>query len=427
MVELKNLKDFVVGFEIFDSAFSWLSNFKIEFIKNDFPTPEGPTNNIFKCFGIDYIYEENGNNIESLINILNKIKDNKKPIVLHIHTLKGNGYEYAYLNKEKYHYALPFDVKNGEFKNDSSRMEYGEISYQFLSSLMDKDKNVVVLTSAVAYLCNFNKERREKYKDQFIDVGIAEAFGVSFLSGLGKGNTKVYYPVTCSFLQRGYDSLIEDFALNEIDSTILLCFGSLYSSKDVTHIGIFDEIMLSNIPNLIYLDPTSYEEYISMLEYSYEYKHGPLVIRVPNKIRYDNKKDDTDYSMLNKSKIINEGKDIAIFYVGNLEFLAEEIKDEFLKQGKNITLIRQRFLSGIDKELINRLISNHKVIITLEDTILDAGFGNKISSYLGNKDIYVLNYGLKKEFIDRYDINQLLKDNHLNKDSIILDINKIIK
>ena len=383
-------------------------------------------NNIFKTLSIDYRYLEDGNNISSLINTLNEVKDIDHPLILHIHTLKGNGYLKAIENKEKFHYAKPFNIETGEFNSSSPRLNYSEISYEYFSKKMDNDKSVVILTSAVAYLFGFNKERREKYKDNFIDLGIEEAHAVGFLSGLSKANIKAYYPVTCSFLQRGFDQLIEDFALNNINATILLCLPSLYSSKDVTHLGIFDEVMISNIPNIIYLDPTSIEEYLSMLDYSYYNKHNPLIIRVPNEIIYDNKIDNNDYSLINKSKVINKGKDIAIFYVGNLEFLAKDIYKELIDKNYNISLIRQRFLSGIDKDLINELIINHKIIITLEDTLLNGGFGEKISSYLGNKNIYVLNYGLKKEFIDRYDINKLLKENRLDKDLIIEDILKLL-
>ena len=384
------------------------------------------SNNIFKAFNIDYMYLEEGNDISKLIDKLEEIKNINHPLILHIHTLKGNGYLPSIKNKEKYHFAMPFDIESGEFINKGSRLEYSEISYNFFSNLMDKDKSVILLTSAVAYLFGFNKERREKYKDQFIDTGISEAHTVSFLSGLGKGNLKAYYPVTCSFLQRGFDQLIEDFALNEINATLLVCFGSIYSSKDVTHIGIFDEIMLSNIPNLIYLDPTSKEEYLKMLEYSYKENHKPLAIRVPYKIKEDNKEDNTDYSIINKSKVINKGNKIAIFYTGNLEFLGKEIEKELNKININPSLIRQRFLSGIDKELIDELILNHDIIITLEDSLLNGGFGEKIASYLGNKKVYSLNYGLKKEFIDRYDINDIFYKNRLNKDLIIQDIKEIL-
>ncbi len=383
-------------------------------------------NNIFKAFDIDYEYLEEGNDIEKLIKKLEEVKNINHPLILHIHTLKGNGYLPSIKNKEKYHFAMPFNIESGEFNSSSPRLPYSEISYNFFSNLMDKDKSVILLTSAVAYLFGFNKERREKYKDQFVDTGISEAHTVSFLSGLAKGKAHAYFPVTCSFLQRGFDQIIEDLALNNVNATLLICFGSIYSSKDVTHIGIFDEVMLSNIPNLIYLDPTSKEEYLKMLEYSYFQNKYPLAIRVPAKIVEDKKEDNTDYSIINKSKVMNNGNDIAIFYTGNLEFLGKEVEEELKKINIKPTLIRQRFLSGIDKELLDELTLNHKIFITLEDSLLNGGFGEKISSYLGNKNVYSLNYGLKKEFIDRYDINDIFYKNRLSKDLILEDIKKLL-
>ena len=383
-------------------------------------------NNIFKAFDIDYTYLEEGNDIQKLINKLEEIKNINHPLVLHIHTLKGKGYNPSIENKEKYHFAMPFDIESGKFNSSSPRLSYSEISYNFFSDLMNKDKSVILLTSAVAYLFGFTKERREKYKDQFVDCAIAEAHTVSFLSGLAKGNAHAYFPVTCSFLQRGFDQIIEDIALNDVNATLLICFGSIYSSKDVTHIGIFDEIMLSNIPNLIYLDPTSKEEYLKMLEYSYKEKHGPLAIRVPAKIVEDYYEDNTDYSLINKSKVVSKGKEVAIFYTGNLEFLGKEVEQELQNLNIKPTLIRQRFLSGIDSKLIDELSKDHKLFITLEDSLLSGGFGEKISSYLGNKNVYSLNYGLKKEFIDRYDINDVFYKNRLHKDLILEDIKKIL-
>ena len=382
------------------------------------------SNNIFKSFGLNYLYIENGNDIKTLIDAFNRIKDNDSPIVVHIKTKKGNGYEPAMNNEEGFHYRAPFNLEDGSLKNINNDENYSEITYGFLSKKMDEDKSVIAITSAVPYISGFNKERREKYKNQFVDVGISESHAVGFLSGLAKGNAKAFYPVTASFLQRSFDQLIEDLSLNNVNPTLIIFGSGIFGAKDATHLGIFDESLLTNIPNLIYLDPTTYEEYVAMLEYGYSHKNHPLAIRMPIKVIHENKTDLTDYSIINKSKIEKLGSKVCILALGNLNYLGKEVVEELKKHNIDATLIRPTFLNDVDKDLLNKLCDNHDLFITLEDSIVSGGYGEKVSSFLGNKDVRVLNYGPKKEFLDKFDIDNLLIELRLKKELIVKDILK---
>ena len=376
--------------------------------------------NLFKILGLDYAYLDNGNDIYSLIHFLNKYKDISHPIVLHIKTIKGEGYKFAELEKERFHYSLPYDIKTGELKSkEDLSKDLSEITFDFLSHKMDLDNKVVAITAATPSVIAFNSERRKKYSKQFIDVGICEQHAIGLLSGLAKAKAKAYFAIYASFMQRGYDQISQDFSLNNNPGTILVFENSIFSMTSMTHLGIFDIAVLSNIPNLIYLDPTNIDEYLDMLEFSYNNKKYPLAIRVPvNFIKDDNYKK-IDFNKINKNLIYSKGKDIAIFAVGNLFELAKEISMDLIKKNINITLVKPIYLNEVDYETLDLLLLDHNLFITLEDSILDGGYGQKISSYLGKKPAKVYNFGIKKKFYDSFNPKQVLEECGISKENII--------
>ena len=198
--------------------------------------------------------------------------------------------------------------------------------------------------------------------------------------------------------------------------------------NDVTHLGIYDIPMISNIPNIVYLVPTSKEEYFAMLDWSIEQTEHPVAIRIPaNGVISDERKVDTDYSNINKFKVEEKGEKVAILALGDFYQLGEEVSKE-LKEKLNInaTLINPRYITGLDKELLEELKANHDIVITLEDGILQGGFGEKIASFYGDSDIKVKNYGIEKAFYDRYDVNELLKANRITKEQITEDVEKML-
>ncbi len=380
--------------------------------------------NLFKAMGLDYVYVNDGNNLESLIDTFKKVKDIDHPIVVHINTEKGKGYKFAEDNKENWHWAMPFDIETGKPTVSFDGEDYGDLTAKFLLNKMKKDEKVVAIVAAVPTNIGFTKERRLEAGKQFVDVGIAEEHGIAMASGIAKNGGKPVFATHSSFMQRTYDQLSQDLCINNSSATILVNTASVYGMNDVTHLGLYDIPMISNIPNMVYLAPTSKEEYFAMLDWSIEQTEHPVAIRIPcNGGISDGRAPDTDYSDINKFKVEQKGEKIAILALGDFYQLGEKLAKE-IKEKLNIipTLINPRYITGLDEELLNELKQNHNQVITLEDGILEGGFGEKIASFYGNTDMKVKNYGIKKAFYDKYDVNELLKANKLTPQQILVEI-----
>ena len=380
--------------------------------------------NLFKAMGLDYVYVNDGNNLESLIDTFKKVKDIDHPIVVHINTEKGKGYKFAEDNKENWHWTMPFDIETGKPTVSFDGEDYGDLTAKFLLNKMKKDEKVVAIVAAVPTNIGFTKERRLEAGKQFVDVGIAEEHGIAMASGIAKNGGKPVFATHSSFMQRTYDQLSQDLCINNNPATILVNTASVYGMNDVTHLGLYDIPMISNIPNMVYLAPTSKEEYFAMLDWSIEQTEHPVAIRIPcNGVISDGRAPDTDYSDINKFKVEQKGEKIAILALGDFYQLGEELAKE-IKEKLNITptLINPRYITGLDEELLNELKQNHNQVITLEDGILEGGFGEKIASFYGNTDMKVKNYGIKKAFYDKYDVKELLKANKLTPQQILAEI-----
>lgn len=305
-----------------------------------------------------------------LMSALSEIKDSKKPVVLHVHTLKGKGYNYAEKDKEKWHWGLPFDLKTGESKVQVP-VDYNELTANYLLKKIKQDSNVVVITSGTPSASAFTKKRREAAGAQFVDVGIAEEHAIAYASGISKNGAKAIYPVYSSFVQRTYDQISQDLCINNSPAVLIIFAGSVYGLNDVTHLGLYDITMMSNIPNLVYLAPTCKEEYFAMLDYAISQKEHPIAIKVPGGGVISREIAECDYSKINKFEITHQGEKVAILALGTFYHLGEQILDELSKYGLNATLINPKFITGIDKELLEKLKSNHELVITIEDGILE--------------------------------------------------------
>ena len=384
--------------------------------------------NLFKAMGLDYMYVKEGNNLEKLIETFTKIKDIDHPIVVHINTQKGKGYKLAEENKENWHWTMPFDIETGKSKFTFDGEDYGDLTGKYLLEKMKKDPKVVAIVAGVPTNIGFTKDRRIEAGNQFVDVGIAEEHAVALASGIAKNGGKPIFATYSSFIQRTYDQISQDLCINNNPATILVNGASVFGMNDVTHLGLYDIPMISNIPNIVYLAPTTKEEYFAMLDWSIEQNEHPVAIRIPaNGVISDERKVDTDYSDINKFKVEEKGEKVAIIAFGDFYQLGEEVSKE-LKEKLNInaTLINPRYITGIDKELLEELKANHDVVITLEDGILQGGFGEKIASFYGDTNVKVKNYGIEKAFYDRYDVNELLKENRITKEQIVEDVEKMI-
>lgn len=381
--------------------------------------------NYFKTFGFGYYYVENGNDIGDLIEVFESVKDTNKPTVVHIHTLKGKGYKPAEENKEWGHWTLPHFMD--EKSETAAPVEsYASITTDFILEKQKKDNTVITISPATPGATGFGQDFRDALGKNYTDVGIAEEHAVAYSSALAKNGAKPVLSILSSFIQRTYDQLSQDLALNNSPATILVNWGAI-SEMDATHLGSFDIPLISNIPNIVYLAPTCKEEYLKMLDYALEQTEHPVVIRVPfGAVVSSGKVDETDYSLLNKFDVVEEGSDIAIIGLGNFYHLGKKVKEQLKSQNINATLINPKFITGVDENVLNKLKGNHKLVITLEDGCVDGGFGEKISRFYGNSDVKVLNFGGKKEFTDRVPLNVLYKRYHLTPELIIDDIKKCL-
>lgn len=378
--------------------------------------------NLFKAMGLDYVYVDHGNDLRELIGAFKQVKDSKKPVVVHINTLKGKGYKPAEEHKEEWHWHLPFDIETG--KSHFPEVEdYSSVTCEYLIEKMKQDPTVVAITSGTPTILGFTQEKRKQAGRQFVDVGIAEETAVALASGIAKGGGKPVYGVYSSFIQRTYDQISQDLCIDGNPATIVVYTGSVFGMTDVTHLGLQDIPMLSNIPGLVYLAPTTKEEYLSMLDWSVEQKEMPVAIKLPGgDMISDGREVTKDWSQLNTYEVTEKGSKIALIGLGTFYFLALQTAEMLEKKGIHATVINPYYITGLDKGLLEKLKADHDTVVTLEDGILNGGFGEKIARFYGSSDMKVYNYGLKKEFLDRYDVNEVLKENHLTAEQIVNDV-----
>lgn len=380
--------------------------------------------NLFKAMNLDYIYVDKGNDIASLIETFEKVKDTKKAVVVHINTLKGKGYAPAEQNKEEWHWHMPFDIATGESLFKGGEPDFADASLEYLLKKMDEDKSVVAITAGTPTVMGFTADMRAKAGKQFVDVGIAEETAVALASGIAANGGKPVFGVYSSFIQRTYDQITQDVCINGNAVTFTIFAGSVYGMNDVTHLGLQDIPMLNSIPGLVYLAPVTKEDYIAMLDWSLSQNDYPVAIKVPGGSMISTGVPVTkDFSKLDSYEITKKGSRVAILGLGTFYENAVKAAD-ILKasHGIDATVINPYYISGIDAGTLNELKKDHAVVATLEDGYLEGGFGAKIAAFYGSSDMKVLNFGIKKEFIDRYDVSEVLKDNHLTSEQIAEDI-----
>jgi 1-deoxy-D-xylulose-5-phosphate synthase len=383
--------------------------------------------NLFKAMGFDYIYQGNANNISDMIETFKKVKDIDHPIVIHIHTEKGHGFAPAIKDKERWHWSMPFDLETGESKVSFDGEDYSSITYDFLQKEMKKDPTIVAVTSATPTIAGFYPAQRKAAGKQHIDVGIAEEEAVAMISGMAKGGIHPVYNVYSTFLQRTYDQLAQDLCINKNPAVINVFAASIYGMNDLTHIGFYDIPMIGNIPNLVYLAPTCCEEYLAMEQWAITQNEHPVAIRVPAAVVHSKAKFDTDYNQLDRYEITQKGNKIAIVALGGFFQLGEAVVNR-LKKECNIeaTLINPRYITGLDTNLMEKLKIDHQLVVSLEDGVLEGGFGEKIARFFGPSSVKTLCFGIKKGIYDRYVVDELIKENHLTVEQIVDDINKVL-
>ena len=379
-------------------------------------------NNFFKSLGFDYYYLADGNDLTALMHLFKQVKDSDHPVVLHIHTVKGKGFKFAEENREKFHAGGPFSLETGDYLANSGGETYSTVTTDYLLEKMAQDPTVVAVNAGTPMIL-FTPEQRKIAGSQFVDVGIAEEHAATMTAGLAKNGAKPVWAVFSTFMQRSFDQISHDLSLNNVAGTILVYGASAYGMNDESHLGIFDIPFLSHIPNLVYLAPTNKEEYLAMLDWSIDQSQHPVAIRVPVGPLESGRVDQTDYSQLNKNQLIQAGSKVALLGVGNALGLAKKaaamIETEL---GITPTVINPRFISGLDTDTLSGLIATHQLLLTLEDGLLEGGYGQAVASYLGKAPIKIVNFGLDKAFHDRYQANELLQENGLTVDAILREV-----
>jgi 1-deoxy-D-xylulose-5-phosphate synthase len=381
--------------------------------------------NFFKSMGLDYKYVKDGHSIAELIEVFQSVKDTDRPVVIHVPTVKGKGYKLAEEHRERYHAGPPFDLETGEYVFAGSPESYESTTADYLFDLMKKDPTVSVITAGTPTGFGLTQEKREAAGKQYIDVGIAEEHAVALASGMAKNGAKPVFTVFSTFLQRTYDQLSQDLCVNN-NPAVILVYGASVSGmfNDVTHLGFFDIPMLTSIPNLVYLAPTCKEEHFAMLDWAIHQTEHPVAIRVPAiEFIESGIKDTTDYSIINKYQVTKKGSKVAILALGSYYPLGVKITSTLAKEnGVEATLINPKFITGVDEKLLESLKEDHVLVITLEDGVLEGGFGEKIARYYGPSAMKVKNYGIKKGFPDRYNAEELLKQNGVSHEQITNDV-----
>ena len=380
--------------------------------------------NFFRALGLDYVFVGDGNDTSELIGAFRRVKDSLHPVVVHICTLKGKGYAPAEQHKEEWHYCAPFDIETGTPLYEDDSEDYSSVTADYLLKKMKQDKSVVAITSATPAVLGFTADKRAEAGAQFVDVGIAEENAVALASGIAANGGKPVYGVYSTFVQRTFDQISQDLCINNSPATIVTFAGSVYGMNDVTHLGLQDIPMLSNIPNLVYLAPTTKEEYLAMLDWSVEQMDHPVAIKLPGgPMISDGRTVTKDFGQLNRYEVTQQGSRVAVIGLGGFYGLGQRAANLIAERiGVQPTIINPYYITGLDEALLEELKREHEVVITLEDGILDGGFGEKIARFYGASAVRTLNYGLKKEFLDRYDVDEVLRENHLTAEQIAADV-----
>ena len=380
--------------------------------------------NWFKAWGFDYKYLEEGNDVEKLIEVFKSVKGTKVPTVVHIHTEKGRGFAPAVEHKEQWHWGMPFNI---ESLFPSGGESYEELFSNWMLGEMQNDKTLIAVTAGTPAAAGFGPEKRLKAGKQHIDMGIAEEQAVAMISGMAKGGLHPVWTVYSTFIQRTYDQIAQDLCINSNPAVINVVGGGVNSMNDITHICLFDIPMLTSIPNLLYLAPTTCEEYFAMLRWAIKQDKMPVALRVPtNGVNHTSEPQPAEFSFVPEYKVTKKGSEVAIIAAGSFYQKGENVVRLLADKGIEATLINPRYLSGIDAKTLDALKADHKLVVTLEDGCKDGGFGERIAAYYGTSNMKVMVGGIKKDLYDRFDAQKLLADNRLLDEQIVEDITNII-
>lgn len=385
-------------------------------------------NNFFKTLGYKYIYVAEGNDLPSVIAAYKEAKDSNTPVVIHLNTQKGEGYGPAEAHREEFHFSAPYDIADGQPLHQSNAEDIYSVSRDFLLKKVKENPEVLVISAATPEVFGFMEKERMECGNQYVDVAIAEQTGVSTMAGAARGGIKPIFPVMATFLQRAYDQLEQDWAMNASPAVMPVFGAGIRALTDLTHLGFWDIPMITSIPEIVYLAPTNVEEYLAMFDWALNQNEHKVAIRVPT-YTFEHSKTpvDTDYSDLNKFKVVKPGSEAAVIAAGDFFVKGEGVVEALKEKGIEATLINPRFVSGVDTDLLKNLEKDHKVVVVLEDGSKEGGFGGRVAQVVATGPMKCLTYGLEKKFVDRYDPQKLEEAYRLTVPQITEDVLNALK
>jgi 1-deoxy-D-xylulose-5-phosphate synthase len=397
--------------------------------------------NMFEAFGFEYRYIPEGNDVLALVEAFRDVRDLDHPVLLHIHTKKGLGYSPAEQEPEKWHWSgafnkstqgdvVPSGSSGAALTDEPPRAEnvsYRDVLLDFLRERMTSNPEAITIVPGTPLAGGVLRKTHPK---QYIDVAIAEEFAASFAGSYAVGGGEPWLVYMCTFLQRAYDQVAQDIAMQGVAcggaAVKIIVMPAGIVTSDYSHVGMFDIPLISNIPNICYIQASNIIEYEKMLEWM-TCQNFPVAIRVSN---FPFIEDVVDYEVpeivLGKSEVVRNGAEVAIIGLGNFQYRARQTADLLVKHGISATLINPRFITHLDTELLDDLKREHSLVVTLEDGILDGGFGAKIAQYYSTSDVRVLNYGAIKEFIDYIPYDELMRRYRLEPELIIEDVLELL-
>ena len=372
----------------------------------------------FEEMGIIYLGPVNGNDIAGMRKVFAEAKRVEGPVLVHVLTQKGAGYAPAEKHPSRFHGAEPFDIPTGLPKKKQEKANYTDVFASVMRKLGAQDDKIVAITAAMAdgtgLMC-FKKE----FPKRFFDVGIAEEHAVTFAAGLAKAGMKPVFAVYSSFLQRAYDQILHDVCIQNLPVIFAVDRAGLVGSDGETHQGIFDISYLSSVPNMAVMAPKNRLELRDMMQFAVEY-HAPIAIRYPRGTAFDGLKECRQPVELGKSETIHEGKEVAVLALGSMVQTAEQVREQLLEQGYDITLVNARFAMPFDKERIKELAQTHKLLVTMEENVKSGGFGEHVAAYLKQEDIAtrMLMIAIPDAYVEHGNVDKLKQELRIDVPSV---------
>ena len=371
--------------------------------------------NLFAALGLDYMYVEEGNDVAALVEAFGLAAQYDHPVVVHIHTQKGKGLPWAEVEKERGHWIAAADYV------PSAEPTMPQLIADRLLARIEAGDDLVVINAANPASVGLSPQWRRRAGDHFVDVGICEEHAVAMASGVAKRGVKAVWLVLSSFVQRAYDQLSQDLALNGTPAVVVVYNGGM-SYGDPTHAGLYDVSMMSNVPGLKCLAPTTRQGLFATLDWALGQTAGPVVIRVPQALP-----DLAVVPAVGRWTVVREGRKVAVLGLGDMAQYALEVSDTLAKRGVNATIVACDLYSSVDEQALESLLADHDVFVTLENGILDGGFGQKVAAYLADKACKVLLRGADKAFVDRRSRAQQLEDYRMTPEQILEDVEKLLR